>query len=167
MTRRLWRLPKFSPQLGLGFWQIQMLLLGIAAAVSGLYWLLQGNTNPTTQVLSTFIIGNCNWLAVLLAAPLIKQKSPWDLIAYLGVLLPVAAVASWISLVASRMVLGRAEPLLALDWSDIRNGMFFSLVSGVAFLFREKLGRGSKGGIASWKSKLWSDKSSFRHMKPS
>jgi sigma-B regulation protein RsbU (phosphoserine phosphatase) len=138
MPRNWWPLPKLTQVGGLSFWRLQILLVGVAAAVSGIFWLLQGTTNPASQVLFTFIIGNCNWLAVLLAAPLIKQKSPWDLIAYLGVLLPVAAVASWISLVASRMVLGRAEPLLALDWSDIRNGMFFSLVSGVALFISGK-----------------------------
>jgi hypothetical protein len=132
MPRSLWPLPKLTPAGGLSFWQLQILLAGVAVAVSGIFWLLQGIANPTAQILFTFIIGNCNWLAVLLAAPLLKQKSPWDWIAYLGVLLPVAAVASWISSVASRVVTGRAEHLLALDWSDIRNGMFFSLVSGVA-----------------------------------
>jgi hypothetical protein len=80
-----------------------------------MFWLLLGNTNPTPQVLFTFIIGNCNWLAVLLAAPVIKQKSPWDWIAYLAVLLPTAAVASWISSVASRIVAGRAGHLLTVD----------------------------------------------------
>ena len=138
MPRSVWPFPKLTPAGGLSFWQLQILLAGVAVAVSGIYWLLRGITNPTAQILFTFIIGNCTWLAVLLAAPLLKEKSPWDWIAYLGVLLPVAAVASWISSVASRVVTGRAEHLLALDWSDIRNGMFFSLVSGVALFISGK-----------------------------
>ena len=56
--------------------KLQLLLVGVALAVSGMFWLPQGNTNPTSHVLFTFIIGNCNWLAVLLAAPVIRQKSP-------------------------------------------------------------------------------------------
>jgi sigma-B regulation protein RsbU (phosphoserine phosphatase) len=44
----------------------------------------------------------------------------------------VAAVASWISSVVSRIAVGQAGNLLAVEWSDIRIGMFFSLVSGVA-----------------------------------
>jgi sigma-B regulation protein RsbU (phosphoserine phosphatase) len=112
--------------------------VGVAVAVSGTFWLLKGISNPTPQILFTFIIGNCNWLAVLLAAPLVQQKSPWDWIAYLGILLPVAAVASWISTAASRIVAGRAEHLFAVDWFDIRNGMFFSLVCGVALFISGK-----------------------------
>jgi len=138
MPKSWWPLPKLTPAGGLSFWQLQILLVGVAVAVSGIFWLLQGITNPTPQILFTFIIGNCNWLALLLAAPLVKQKSPWDWVAYLGILLPVAAVASWISSVASRIVAGRAEHLFALDWSDIRYGMFFSLVSGVALFISGK-----------------------------
>jgi len=138
MPGRLWPFPKLMSVGGLSFWRLQLLLLGVAAAVSGLFWLLQGTTHPAMQLLSTFIIGNCNWLAVLLVAPLLRQRAPWDWIVYLSVLLPVAAVASWISSVANRIVLGSAEHLFALDWTDIRNGMFFSLVCGVALFISGK-----------------------------
>jgi sigma-B regulation protein RsbU (phosphoserine phosphatase) len=47
-------------------------------------------------------------------------------------------VASWISSVATRVVFGRAGQLLALDWTDIRNGMFFSLVCGVVLFISGK-----------------------------
>jgi hypothetical protein len=138
MMRNLWPPSKLRSVGGLSFWRLQILLAGVAVAASGIFWLLQGNTNPTSQVLFTFIIGNCNWLAVVFAAPLLKQDPPMDWIVFLGVLLPVAAVASWISSVASRIVTGRAGRLLALDWSDIRNGMFFSLVCGVALFISGK-----------------------------
>lgn len=138
MPGSLWPFPKLTPASGLSFWQLQMLLVGCAVAVTGIFWLMQGITNPIKPVLFTFIIGNCTWLAVLLAAPVIKQKSPWDWIAYLGVLLPVAAVASWIASVASRIIGGQAEHLLELDWVDIRDGMFFSLVVGVALFISGK-----------------------------
>src|SRR5580704_1994890 len=134
MQRSWWPLPKLSSPLGLDFWTFQLLLLGIAVAVSGLYWLLQGNANPASTVLSTFIIGNCNWLAVGFATQVFtKQKSPWDLFAYLAVLLPVAAVASSIASVATRIVAGRIEHLFQLDWADIQTGTLFSLIAGVAF----------------------------------
>jgi sigma-B regulation protein RsbU (phosphoserine phosphatase) len=131
-------IPKLMPAGGISFWQFQLLLVGVAVAISGMFWLLQVNTNLTSQILFTFIIGNCNWATVLLAAPVIKQKSPWDWIAFLAVLLPTSAVASCIASVASRIVLGRAEHLLVLDWFDIRNGMFFSLVIGVALSISRK-----------------------------
>jgi sigma-B regulation protein RsbU (phosphoserine phosphatase) len=138
MTRNLWGLSKRTAVGSLSFWRLQALLVGVAVAVSGIFWLLLGNTNPTTQVLSTFIIGNCNWLAVLLAAPLLRQDPPLDWIAYLAVLLPTAAMASWIASVASRFVAGRHEYPLRLDWVDIRNGMFFSVVAGVALFISGK-----------------------------
>jgi sigma-B regulation protein RsbU (phosphoserine phosphatase) len=139
MGRYAWPFPKLSPQLGLDFWQIQLILLGIAVALSGLYWLLQGNIDPIPQFLATFIIGNCNWLAVVLAVPIFtRQKAPWDLFVFLAVLLPVAAVASTIASVATRIVAGRAEHLFQLDWIDIRSGMFFSLISGVALFVAGK-----------------------------
>ena len=124
MLRSVWPFPKLTPLMG--FWQLQLFLLGVALAISGMFWLLQGNTNPTPQFLFTFIIGNFTWLAVTLSAPvLLKQKSPWDWFAYLAVLLPVAAVASSMASVASRIVAGRTDHLLQLDWFDIRNGYVF------------------------------------------
>lgn len=123
----------------MGFWELQLFLLGVALAISGMFWLLLGNTNPTPQFLFAFIIGNCTWLAVTVSAPLLlKQQSPWDWFAYLAVLLPVAAVASSMASVASRIVAGRTDHLLQLDWSDIRNGTFFSLVAGVALFISGK-----------------------------
>jgi len=137
MPRSLWPFPKLTPLLG--FWRLQLFLLCVALAISGIYWLLQGNTNPTPQVLFTFIIGNCTWLAVTLSAPLLlKQQFPWDWLVYLAILLPAAAVASSIASVASRIVAGRTDHIFELDWPDIRIGTFFSLVTGVALLISGK-----------------------------
>lgn len=132
MPTSRWPFPKLTPLLGFSFWQLQLVLLGIAIAASGLFWLLQGNTNPTPQFLFTFIIGNCVTLAVALAGPVFRnQKPPWDVFLYLSILLPVAAMASSIATVARRIVAGQFEHLFWLDWIDIRTGTFFSLISGV------------------------------------
>jgi hypothetical protein len=75
MPRSLWPFPKLTP--AMGFWRLQMFLLGVALAASGMYWLLQGNTNPAPQFLFTFIIGNCTWLAVTISTPLlVRQQFP-------------------------------------------------------------------------------------------
>jgi len=64
----------------LGFWRLQLFLVGIAVAASGMFWLLRGTTNPTPEFLFTFIVGNCTWAAVTLSAPvLLKQQSPLGL----------------------------------------------------------------------------------------
>ena len=144
MPRNVWPFPKLTPLLG--FWRLQLFLLCIALAISGIYRLLQGNTNPTSQVLFTFIIGNCTWLEVTLSAPLlITRQFPWDWLLYLAVLLPTAAVASSIASVASRIGAGRTDRLLELDWFDIRSGTFFSLVTGVALFISGK----AKGRLES------------------
>lgn len=49
MPKSLWPLPKLTPAGGLSFWQLQILLVGVAVAVSGIFWLLQGITNPTRK----------------------------------------------------------------------------------------------------------------------
>jgi hypothetical protein len=154
--------------LGIGFWQLQLVLLGIAVAVSGLFWLLQGNGNPTVQFLYTFIIGNCTTLAVVLAAPLfVNRRFPWDWFVYLGVLIPVSAVSSSISSIASRIVLGRVEHLFQLDWADIRVGTFISLVNGTVFYIVARTRTRLLRRNASWKARSWLDKSSWRRTKPS
>jgi len=74
MLRREWPFPKLTPLMG--FWQLQLFLLGVALAISGMYWLLRGNTNPTQLFLFTFIIGNLTWLAVTLSAPVLLNLRP-------------------------------------------------------------------------------------------
>jgi hypothetical protein len=83
--------------------------MGIARAVSGLYWLLQGNTNPTSAVLSTFGIGNCSWLAASSSSVFagIQQTE-----IFLG-------------------FLRRAEHLFRLDWVDVRSGTLLSLIAAL------------------------------------
>jgi sigma-B regulation protein RsbU (phosphoserine phosphatase) len=139
MPKSLSPFPKPMALLGFNFWQAQLALLGIAVAISGLYWLLQGLTNPTPQFLFTFIIGNCTTFATAVAAPVFtKRKSPSDWLLFLAVLLPVAAVSSSIASVANRVVAGRTGHLLQLDWTDIRSGVFFSVVIGVGFFISGK-----------------------------
>jgi sigma-B regulation protein RsbU (phosphoserine phosphatase) len=139
MPRRLWLFPKLKPQPVFDYWQLQLVLLGVAVAIWGLFWLLQGSANPIPIVLSTFIIGNCVSLPVVLATPVITElKSPWDWFAYLAVLLPVAAVASSIAAVTTRIVAGQAGHLFQLNWSDIRSGTFFALVVGVPIFISRK-----------------------------
>jgi phosphoserine phosphatase RsbU/P len=119
---------------GMGFWQVQLLLVGIAVAVIGLFSLLQVNTSPAKQFLFTFIIGNCATFTLVLAAPLFSnRKFPWDWLVYLSVLVPVSAVSSSVASMASRIVAGHVEHLFQIVWTDIRVGTFISLVNGTVF----------------------------------
>ena len=59
-------------------------------------------------------------------------------VSYLGVLLPVAVVASWISSVASRIVPGGPSIYLSLIGSISGTACFFSLLTGVALFISGK-----------------------------
>jgi phosphoserine phosphatase RsbU/P len=125
--------------LGINFWQLQLVLLAIAAAVSGLFRVILGSTHPIANLLFTFIIGNCATLALVLTAPLFGSRAfPWDWIVYLAILLLVSAVANSIASVASRIASGQSEHLFRLDWGDIRTGTFISLVIGVSIYVSAK-----------------------------
>src|SRR5271165_4311193 len=139
MPERQRPLQELRARFGVGFWQLQLALLGLAIAMWGLYWLLQGVTNPTPQFLFTFIIGNCTILTMVQTVPLFANlKSPWDWFVYFAILLPLSAVASSIASVASRIAAGRVEHLFRLDWLDIRIGTFLSLLSGVVVYISAK-----------------------------
>jgi hypothetical protein len=139
MPRSLWSFPKPKPLPVFNFWQMQLVLLGVALAVWGMFWLLRGNANPIPVFLFAFIIGNCASLTVVLATPIITElKSPWDWFGYLAVLFPVAAVASSIASVTTRIVSGQVAHLFQLDWFDIRSGTFFALISGTAIFISRK-----------------------------
>jgi len=73
MPRRLWPFPKLKPQPVFDYWQLQLVLLGVAVAIWGMFWLMQGSANPIPVFLSTFIIGNCVSLPVVLATPIITE----------------------------------------------------------------------------------------------
>jgi sigma-B regulation protein RsbU (phosphoserine phosphatase) len=133
MPRSSWPFPKLKPLPAFDFWRMQLVLLGVAVAVWGMFWLLRGDVNPVPVFLFAFIVGNCASLSVNLATPIITElKSPWDWFAFLAVLLPVAAVASSIASVTARMAAGEGGNLFRVDWLDIRSGTFFALVIGTA-----------------------------------
>ena len=70
----------------------------------------------------------------------LAKLAPAGLLSFwqLQLFLAGCAVASWISSVVSRIAMGHSEHLLRPDSSDIRSGMFFSLVCGVALFISGK-----------------------------
>ena len=59
MPRSLWPFPKLTPLLG--FWRLQLFLLCVALAISGIYWLLQeGNHSFVAELLVEFVRRFCH-----------------------------------------------------------------------------------------------------------
>jgi len=127
------RFSQFRPLLGISLWRMQLVFLAVTVAVSGLFWVISGTAHPIAILLFTFIIGNCTTVAMILAAPLFGGRPfPWDWLLYLAILIPVAAAASSIASVASRIAYGHREHLFQPDWDDIRTGTFISLLTGAS-----------------------------------
>jgi hypothetical protein len=80
---------------------------------------------------------------------------------------PGCRSASSIASVASRIVAGRTDHLLALDWFDIRIGTFFSLVTGVALFISGKAKARLERRNRELERQITVGKSSCRPMKPS
>ena len=138
--------------LGINFWQLQLVLLAAGAAVTGMYWLIQGPQtleNALAPLIFALIAGNCTILSMKFASPVFAGKiSPRDWFWYLAVLIPVSVVSSWLASVAARIVFwqgtGNHPPALGLfrfEWGAIRFSIFFSLVIGASLYYPQKARR--------------------------
>lgn len=81
--------------IGIGMPRYQLVLAGIAVAVSGLFWFLQGEPNLAGTFIFTFVVGNITVVLLAILAPLFSRRSPltsW--LVFLLLLLPVAAIGS-------------------------------------------------------------------------
>ena len=87
---------KFSLESVLGFsWSwFQVVLAGVAVAVSAILWLLQNNPDIIRVLIFVFITGNLTAFSLRLAGPLFDQPFPKNWIIYLAFLLPIAVGAS-------------------------------------------------------------------------
>lgn len=103
-------------------------------------WLISGTVNPVQVLIFSFVIGNCTVVPLSLGSPLyVRRTPPWDWIVYLIFLALVSSVSSLIASLASQLVFGRyAESLLTIHWPDIRNGTFFSLITGLPVYLSQK-----------------------------
>lgn len=123
---------------GFTFAQFQLVLIAIALAVSGMYWLIQGSSQPMQSLLFAFIVGNSTGFAVRVASRVYARRSfPGDLLVYLAILLPVGAISNLLSSVIWNLVSRRGGGLLQFGWDDIRVGIFVTAVAGVSMYISE------------------------------
>jgi phosphoserine phosphatase RsbU/P len=143
MTTRFQSVAGIRAFLGIGFWQLQLVLLAAGLAVTGIYWLLLGPPNlrgAMEPFIFAVIGGNCTILSMIAASPLYAGRiSPRDLLSYLAVLLPVSVAASWVASVAARLAFERgAGSLFRFEWGAVRFSVFFSLVIGASLFLPQK-----------------------------
>jgi phosphoserine phosphatase RsbU/P len=129
--------------LGIGWWQLQLVLLAAGIAIAGMYWLILGRwtfENALQPIVFSLVAGNCTIVALKAASPVYAGKiSPRDWLLYLAVLIPISVVSSWLASVAARLVLGQGvEHLFRFEWDAVRSSIFFSLVTGVSLFQPQK-----------------------------
>ena len=76
-----------------GRW-FQIVLAGVAVAVSLILWLLRGDPDIARVLVFVFVTGNITVFGLVLARTLFDQPFPRNWIVYLALLLPIGAVGS-------------------------------------------------------------------------
>jgi phosphoserine phosphatase RsbU/P len=146
MSFRLQPVTGVKAFLGIGWWQLQFVLLAAAIAVTGMYWIILGPQRigfALQPLIFSFIAGNCTVLSMKVGSSVYTGKgSPRDWLYFLTLLIPVTVAASWLGSVVSRLASGQggANPLRFV-WDDIRFCVFFSLVIGASLFQPQKLRR--------------------------
>jgi phosphoserine phosphatase RsbU/P len=119
-----------KPFTGSSFWRFQLVLLAVALAAAGMYWLIAGRTNLLADLLFALIAGNCTHVWMQVTAPVYGRRTfPWDWLVFLAVLIPGGAISSYLASVAWSLISGRGA---GIEWDDIRLGTFVSLIAGVS-----------------------------------
>ncbi len=143
MSFRLQPVTGMKAFLGIGWWQLQLVLLAAGIAISGMYWIILGPPRlefALQPLLFAFIAGNCTILSMTVGSSVYTGKgSPRDWFYYLALLIPVSVAASWLASVASRLAFGHgAGNPFRFVWDDIRFSIFFSLVTGASLFQPQK-----------------------------
>jgi sigma-B regulation protein RsbU (phosphoserine phosphatase) len=99
--------------LGITWPGFQLILTGVAIAVSTILWLLRNDPDVIRVLVFVFVTGNVTVFGLNLASPLFDQPFPRNWIVYLALLLPIGAAGS----LAASLILYWAYPPLDQDMS--------------------------------------------------
>jgi sigma-B regulation protein RsbU (phosphoserine phosphatase) len=131
--------------LGIGYWQLQLALLGVGVAVAGTYWLILGHPtlrNAIDPLIFAIVGGNCTVLSMKAGSQVYAGRvAPRDWLSYMVLLAPVSVVSSWLASVAVRLIFAPTGNLFSFEWDDVRVSIFFSLVMGAAIFQPQKTRR--------------------------
>ncbi len=120
--------------LGIGLLRFELILFGVALAVSALFWLLAGENNVGPTLVFTFIAGNLTAVWMEASSPFFTRfRGAVAWIVYLVLLIPVGALGS---LLATCVLLAlyryKPEHLSAWIWKNLLFGTLISVATGVA-----------------------------------
>ena len=113
--------------LGVTWPGFQLILTGVAIAVSAILWLLRNDPDIIRVLVFVFVTGNVTVFGLKLASPLFDQPFPRNWIVYLALLLPIGAAGS----LAASLILYWVYPPLDQDMSRwfVSNVSFATLIA--------------------------------------
>ncbi len=109
------QLSKYQRFAGISILNSQLLLLGIAAAICAIQWLLLGRASTASTFIYTFFAGNSVTILVALCEPLYNQPFPRDWIVFIALLFPISVFSGTVGGILNRLLLGRPLSTLA-NW---------------------------------------------------
>jgi phosphoserine phosphatase RsbU/P len=111
----------------------QLILAGVAVAISTILWLLKGSPDVIGVVVTTFLTGNLTVLGLNRAFPLFDQPFPRNWIVYIALLLPIGAVSGLVASVVLRWL--HPDPGMPLfPWLMFNTGIatVFAMITGIS-----------------------------------
>jgi sigma-B regulation protein RsbU (phosphoserine phosphatase) len=138
--------------LGISWPWFQVVLAGVAIAVSMILWLLRNDPDVARVLVFTFVTGNVTVFGLGLSSPLFDQPFPRNWIVYLALLLPIGAAGS----LAASLILYFSYPPSDQDvgaWF-LSNGSFATLIAFLTGI--------STYAVQSTRSRLEAEKEQLR-----
>lgn len=138
--------------LGISWQGFQLILAGVAIAVSTILWLLKNDPDVIRVLVFVFVTGNVTVFGLNLASPLFDQPFPRNWIVYLALLLPIGAAGS----LAASLILYWVYPPLGQDMSRwfVSNVSFATLIAFLTGI--------STYAVQSTRSRLEAEKEQLR-----
>lgn len=130
-TRTTQKLKDFT---GISLLRYQLILCGIALAISAVFWLTRGSPNFLSTLIFTLMVGNFTNASLALTSPLFSRRPfPFDWMVYLLLLLPIGAIGSVFPTLLLLIMYGhRPGHLAEMIAGNIEIGTLFSLLTGIS-----------------------------------
>jgi hypothetical protein len=119
--------------LRIGLLQFELILIGVAAAVSVLFWVFGNPPSIGPTLIFTLIVGNLTALVIDRTIPQLEDRSllqSW--VFYLAVLVPAGAIGSLIAALTLLTIYHYPAPHAAFFWTNLRFGTLVSVLTGIS-----------------------------------